>query len=147
MIGNDVQKEVIRLWGETPQLTGIEIGKKLGITRQYVSLIVRNAGLSRHDYSFRKVLRPECERVSCVSRLARNNQRFCSMECRKSETFSIVTCHWCGRKKEVLASSIIRRSNDSRYTGKWFCNNVCQGEWLGKNYGRGVQKAKDVDSN
>lgn len=122
-----------------PEYTLQQIGTELGVTRERVRQILKKNGLETCKYR-------EFNYCDNCGGKARHNNKFCSsVECRLDYYRIDLKCAQCGKIKKMLKTDYINKHiNNPLYSGngRVFCNKVCQGRWLGTNYGRCVRKAQ-----
>ena len=112
----------LRLGGETYQ----SIADKAGVTRQRIYQI-----LSR--YQIKRNLLFNCRNCG---RLIREGT-FCNEGCYYDYHHrNTLTCFYCGETFKV-ANWVYNGRVKNNSSGLFFCDNVCQGKWLGNNYGSG----------
>lgn len=117
-----------------PELTLDQIGDTFNVTRERIRQVLVGLELpTKAKRHIRWVPCPNCGKPI-------HHRRFCSMECLSAYCLIEVSCEVCG--ESILRNRkerTYRRDNGYEHT---FCSKVCQGKWLGTNYGRGRQKAK-----
>jgi len=129
-------KRILELRGYNSSLTNTEIASIIGVTRAWVGFVLRREGLLPTG-------RPKLVRYCPVcGHEARVRSRFCSDECEATsnqhqrDSHRIwLQCDACGRWFQRLLSEYKKSLKaNSKYT---FCDNRCQGRWLGLTYGNG----------
>jgi len=85
------KQEIIQLRQYNPLINGSEIARKVGVSKQYVSKVLKAEELPNSAPRFHKLPR-QCDLCGC-SILQR--QRFCSSKCRETYLYLVVTCFYC----------------------------------------------------
>ena len=133
-----------------PCFTQQKIGEKYNISREYVRQVLaekRRSQIHRHEDNIIMTghipLLKLCQR--CGEELGTRKSSYCK-KCYYELHRVPVRCNSCGKLIYKQLGEVIRK--DPRYKGHFFCNKICMGQWLGKNYGRGRQKegiSKQID--
>ena len=112
-------RKVLQYRRKNPNMRTSEIGKLVGLTRERVRQLLKEAGLS--------------------TRVASKPQRYCSIcekpvsgetitcrPCIQSEAWITVLCATCGGDKAVRKSTHrYRQKEESNYNNKYYCNREC----------------------
>jgi|TARA_R100001530_G_C4274527_1_gene143934 hypothetical protein len=110
---------------ENPDITLQAIGDKVGCTREYVRIVLKDFGVSTYRPPMENKLCLECQEPISRHRAYRTNIcKECSYKNRREET----VCPNCQKVNLSLKSHIKRNTNT-------FCNNNCQFSYMGKTYG------------
>lgn len=56
-------------------------------------------------------------------------------DCRRAGMWVIKVCAFCGQNVRKRSRYVRRQEKDPRYKGQYFCNEHCNGKWLGTKYG------------
>ncbi|HIJ11972.1 TPA: hypothetical protein HA278_07990 [Candidatus Woesearchaeota archaeon] len=123
---------IIQLKNEKPSLTLESIGEETGVSREYVRQVLKEAGIATNK------VQPSCHECGTLLYPSKNRpyvdlntgQRYCRI-CRHDMVWGTYSCHNCQK-------DVIRRKRDVlRATPKYiFCDKTCQGQYIGKHFGR-----------
>ena len=116
----DRKKSIIQLRKRKPLLTGSEIGRKIGVSRQYVSNILKEEGLHNKQPTYKKivVLCKICEKATP------RGQRVCpTRECKDKYYNVDVTCTFCQYPFKMKRGHIIQRHK--RGLKHIYCSQSC----------------------
>jgi hypothetical protein len=136
------KERVVELRKRNPCLSSSDIGRIVGVSRQWVNDLLRESGLptTRPEY-----WKKERHCLVCDKRLTSDQKKFCSQK-HAGEYFrehSLVTlvCTDCGNTFTRKISCILdydSRSQNRNTPGKsrtgLFCNKKCYGHWLGTHH-------------
>ena len=124
---------IISLKTSNPQKTLESIGEETGVSREYVRQVLQEAGVESSK------VQPSCH--ECGTFLypskarpytdLKTGHRYCRA-CRHGMVWGTYSCKNCEK-------DVVRRKRDIlRANPKYvFCNKYCQGQYIGKNYGKG----------
>ena len=124
-------RDLVKLYrDENPKMKASEIGRKIGVSRQRISELLREMGMET------KILLPIRYCQECKNPIDRDNRngKFCSLACYYKQGRTQLVCTECGREYHRCSSTIKRKGPDS--SGD-FCTRVCYGLHLSKRYGFG----------
>lgn len=125
-------RRVVAMRRKNPCATMAEIGARVGVSRQRVSLILTRAGLPTRAVHPKKSWEcPVCGRVT--------EHRFCSDACLRAWHRVPLICDNCGKVYYRLRSTVTKAVANSRRHS--FCSQRCHGAWLGKNFGGHWQRS------
>ena len=126
----DNTEKVITYRQRNPCMSGQAIADRLGITRERVRQILQKVNLPTRAYKVPKLC-AYCGDV--IDKPYR--KKYCSTDCHNKDTFVQVSCSYCGNLHTRHKSYVI--CNTRRSGGDYFfCNNVCQGKYLGTHWGK-----------
>lgn len=134
--------EIVRLHQENPCWPAVRIARLLGLSKQWVSLVLIEAGLtSRHT----EVQCLNCGKVFRLRPSRQRKQKFCSVACYHAYTYITLLCEVCGCSFQRRATYVVWRLNHpAPLTGRIyehiFCSKRCQGMWLGTRYNGRIQR-------
>lgn len=129
-------KRILELREHGPSISNTKIADVTGVTKAWVGFVLNREGLL-------PARRPKLVRYCPVcGHEARARSRFCGDECsainnqhRRDSHRIWLQCDMCGRRFQRLLSEYKKSLKaNSKYT---FCDNRCQGRWLGLTYGNG----------
>ena len=123
--------KAVKLRKQYPEMTLQQIGNKVGLTRQGVSIVLVNQKLAPGHHLYSK-LDKYCPLCGVKLTAAQYRNIYCSLKCFKKDHNRVITCVQCNKQK------LIRKANYERYN-MHFCSRKCHGAWLGQNYGFGVR--------
>lgn len=113
-------KKIIRLRTRNPLLTGTEIASKIGVTRQYVSQILKQNGLNNKQPHYKKKV-AVCRVCQTITK---NNKKFCSNSvCRQQYYHIPVECAFCHYQFTLERGQIVQRYN--RGMKNIYCSHSC----------------------
>jgi len=122
---------VIDMRQKYPDMYPSEIARRTGFTRQYISLILKKAGLpSSHPFKGRHTCK-DCGKP--LDWNGRRGEKRCR-QCFKVSKKVYLTCTACGSDFSILKSDYSQRSAKRKIEG-WFCCRPCFGVYAGKHYG------------
>ena len=113
-------KKIVRLRKQKPLLTGSEIGRIIGVSRQYVSAILSQEGLHNKQPTYKKTI------VSCkiCGKATPRGQQLCPIgECRDKYYKVDVTCTFCKYPFKMKRGHVTQR-----YRRGWkhiYCSQSC----------------------
>ena len=127
------QDKRVRYAMSWPEESMASIGRHFGISRERIRQVFEQAGY-RHPPFSSAVLRENrtCVQIGCSTQfLARPKERLGNCPDHRGQSIRrtprvTITCAACGKRQERRVTLI--RSP----TGLSFCNNQCQGAWLGR---------------
>jgi formate dehydrogenase maturation protein FdhE len=139
--GESVRK-VLEIRQKNPNSTIKQIVNELDIAISYqrVRQILMDAGLPHN-----KILKERKYCVDCGKPLGLSRHKTKELDkgicirCQVKRNMVRVGCEVCGKEKFLRQSEIAKRKRDSRYKGHFFCTKKCQGVYVGKHHGIGVQ--------
>lgn len=113
-------KKIIKMRKQQPLLTGSEMGRIIGVSRQYISKILKQEGLHNIQPNYqRKVV--ACK--VCGNKTPRGQQLCPTGEC-KDKYYNIdVTCAFCKSPFTLKRSHVIQRYN--RGLKHIYCGTAC----------------------
>ena len=134
-------EQVIRLRELNPCWTGVQIGQRVGLTRQRVDQILTKAKLQ--NKAWRSMIACEvCDKPTPATYGNGNPRRWCSKECRRISKALKVSCSQCGELFDLPEYLLIVKVK--RGYQHLFCSNLCKGMWAGKHYGFSAQHDWDL---
>jgi len=113
-------KKIVRLRQRNPLLTGSTIASTIGVSRQYVSRILKQQGLNNKQPHYKKivVLCRYCQSVT------QKNKKFCSNSiCRQRYYHIPVQCSFCHYSFTLERGQIIQRHK--RGMKNIYCSQQC----------------------
>jgi predicted amidophosphoribosyltransferase len=116
------KKKIIRLRTRQPLLTGSEISRKLEISRQYVTKVLKNAGLNNKQPHYKKKIML-CK--VCGARTPRNQKVCPTGDCKEKYFHVDVECSFCHYKFNLQRSHVIQRY--TRGMKHIYCSQKCYG--------------------
>ena len=126
------KESIVQLKKENPHLTLELIGEETGVSREYVRQVLSDAGVATGK------TQPSCYGCGTLLYPSKNRpymdlqtgHRYCRA-CRHDMVWGTYSCHNCQK-------DVIRRKRDVlRATPKYiFCDKTCQGQYIGKHFGR-----------
>jgi ribosomal protein L37AE/L43A len=117
--GQELKDVIIKARTENPCINMADIGRKLGCTREYVRLILKEHGLQT-----RKPIRKHiCNNCGSEYHALSSNSMFCSKKCSKEFSGIILTCTHCD-KLFYRANSRVRQSLNHG-SQNFYCSKVC----------------------
>jgi len=134
-----VRINVIRARRNNPCATQLQIANRYGITRERVRQILKEA--EKPTAAYKQIyLCPSCGKELPSEKQLRARQgkvTFCNKQCRYDYGHIKVACDYCGNLKEYRVGELIShiRTGNTKHN-HFFCSRVCQGKWLGENYGK-----------
>ena len=128
-----VRTNIIRMRRNDPYATLKEIGDSFDITKERVRQVLSEAG--KETRAYRDQVPHLC--IGCGKQFNRLYNQFCSYECKRNETHTMLPCSYCGSPgKEVNIKWLNWEIDHGRHSPDlFFCSKVCQGNWLADNYG------------
>jgi AraC-like DNA-binding protein len=124
--GSVVRKQVIELRSANLSMTMSEIARRVGMSRQRVFQILREAGLpTKHCVNIKKYQCLECGAVS--------PHKFCSDECKKKWQQIPIICNGCGKLFFRNVTQFLH--NYRKHSHALFCSKSCAHKWLVETYG------------
>ena len=144
---------IVTFRSEHPAATLKIIGQAFGLTRERVRQVLKRAGVATRGVTVRRTVPCyECARchrtfrpyASLRLRIAAGRSQpptYCP-QCYHETRRVQVPCDECGAPVVRAVSNIIWKSRGEspaarRYHGRFFCNGVCRGRYMGKHYGWG----------
>ena len=113
-------KRIIRLRKQKPLLTGSEIGRIIGVSRQYVSQILKDEDLNNIQPTYKKIV-VNCK--VCGTRTPRG-QQLCPTGTCKDKYYNVdVTCAFCKVSFIMKRGHVIQRYN--RGLKHIYCSPAC----------------------
>ena len=115
-----VRNKIVRLRKQQPLLTGSEIIRKIGISRQYVSKILKQEGLHNTQPTYKNKV------VTCkvCGRSTPKGQQLCPTGDCKDKYYNIgVTCSFCKVSFVLKRGHIVQRYN--RGLKHIYCSSTC----------------------
>ena len=112
---------VIALRKHNPDMTLIEIGNEIGITRERVRQILVSEQLETRSTSQIPRPMPLCKR--CGISVPYRRRTFCSAICQHPAGRVVVNCRYCGKEISLMASIYKSRSDRSKYI---HCSRTCR---------------------
>lgn len=116
-----VKQRVLDILSKDPAISYSIIGRKLGVSREWVRQIAQKSG-----YPLRKNIPKSRECPFCGNSFY-NRNLYCSPVCRYKAVRTmriVVICHQCGKSIERTPAKL--RSENGRY----FCNRECYIRWM-----------------
>lgn len=118
---------IIEIRDHMPSISGAEIGRYIGVSREYVRQVLKGAGRPTNALANKKPC-PQCGKP-----IPKGNHKYCCQECRHNVTLVPVICDSCGKLIWVSGKKKIRF--EEKYGQKHhFCNNTCKGRYVGTHY-------------
>lgn len=144
-----IRLNVIRARRNNPCATMQQIGDRYKITRERVRQILVEAGKPTSAFQ-QTYLCPNCGGELPRGKQSRARQgkgTFCNKQCQYDYGHIKIACDYCGELKEYRIKTIIWHIEHGQKCKYFFCSKVCQGKWLGENYGstgnhRNIRKRK-----
>lgn len=128
---------VIELKNDNRFITQVEIGNEVGVSRERVRQILNKVGLNNAS-EIREKKKRERTCAYCGNPRSRNNHKYCSRACACKAHRVDVTCEECGSTvNRTLSETKVYENYRNRHK-HFFCDRVCFGKWVGKNYGFGT---------
>ena len=113
------KEEIVKLRIENPLMTGVKIGKQVGVVNSYVFKVLTNAGL--HTAPPRKKTLPrQC--TNCHTPIE-SRRRFCSRNCKVEYVWVTVKCTFC-RAVFTRKRSLLEQGSRMEYNNL-YCSNTC----------------------
>ena len=113
-------KKIIRLRKEQPLLTGSEIGRKMDISRQYVSRILQEADLNNKQPNYKRVVVP----CKICGKTTPRGQKLCPIgDCREKYYKVDVACAFCKYPFKIKRGHVVQS-----YRRGWkhiYCSRSC----------------------
>ena len=113
----DKKESIIHLRKRKPLLTGSEIGRTIGVSRQYVSRILKEEGLHNIQPNYKKI----CE--ICGKRTPRGQMLCPTGECRDKYYKIEMVCAFCKVHYILGRGHVIQRYN--RQLKNTYCSSGC----------------------
>lgn len=130
MLPKTRQRNIVRMRRNNPCATLQEVGDRFGVTRERARQILEQAGEPTVAYQQTYLC------LQCDKDIGRKPRLFCSPECRHNYQHIKIACTYCGQLGEYLISHLMWHiAHGSHGTDLFFCSHICQGRWLGENYG------------
>jgi len=127
-------QELIDYRSNNPCLTLEQIGRKFGITREAVRQILARAGERTSSLNYGNWVCSRCGKRISITDLPK--RKYCP-ECRKilkEQLTTMLTCDYCGKLFPRRTKDVLLRIG-KRGAKHVFCSKVCQGRYLGDNFG------------
>ena len=122
------QLAVINYRLDNPRQTLQQMSREFNVSREWIRQI-----LKAHHRPTRHISQAQLDRICPVcGGVKEEGSRIC-MKCWNKSTHRDYTCADCGKKFKRLISAAKRNKHH-------FCNNKCQGHWLGINFGKKHRK-------
>jgi RNase P subunit RPR2 len=118
---------------ENPQQTLRMVAQQVGVTHQRVQQIVQKLGLIQGVTP----RRPHCHK--CGKPIQYRSKSGMCRSCGKLPDYTF-TCEQCGNEKTISGNDYNTRKRNPA-GGPRFCDRQCFGQWAGKTYGVGPQRA------
>jgi hypothetical protein len=112
---------VISLRKSNPDMTLIEIGNEIGITKERVRQILASEHLETRSTNRIPAPMPLCKQ--CGMPVPYRKRIFCSAICHRPASRVTVNCHYCGKEMSLMASVYKSRSDSSKYI---HCSRTCR---------------------
>ena len=116
----DAKHRIIELRRTHPLLTGSEMGRMIGVSRQYVSKILKREGLHNIQAHYQKTV------VTCMvcGNVTPRGQRLCPTGSCKDTYYNIeVMCTFCTYRFKMKRSHIVQRHR--RELKHIYCSRAC----------------------
>lgn len=129
--------EIIKQKQDNSELSLRGMAEQFGMSYERIRQILNQYGVST-----KRTVKLPCP--VCGKPRRSKNRRYCSKECKYIGQNITLNCASCG--SPVVRSKKIMEWHKKRgwyKDGLVFCNHVCRGRHLGKNYGWGKRKKKD----
>jgi len=130
------KSKIISLKKRNPKRTLESIGNEIGVSREYIRQVLQEAGVESGKeqpscYECSTLLYPSKARPYID---LKTGHKYCRT-CRHNMVWGTYSCKNCGVE-------VVRRKRDIlRATPKYiFCTKTCQGQYIGKTYGKGATK-------
>ena len=116
---------ILALRRQNPQLTGADIGRLVGVSRERVRQVLQEEQL---------VTRKSYKCTQCGKYFVEGyNYELCSSECRRAKYYSPIKCVTCGTMFWRLKSVVRIRERRPEYTSKLqFCSMSCSSRRPGR---------------
>lgn len=132
LISDNRKAQILEIKKQNPAMTLESIGIQVGVSRQRVHQILLKEGILTHKDP------PTCDGCGIVLHpsvkrpyIHPNGNRYC-VSCREQMVYGIYTCADCGSEVRRRRKSVLRTKPKLI-----FCDNKCQGHYLGSHYGAG----------
>ena len=117
-----ISKKIIRLRKRQPLLTGSEIGRKMGVSRQYVSRILNEADLNNIQPTYKK----EVKMCKVCGKQTPRGQQLCPIGKCKDIYFNVeMICAFCKTNYILKRGHVVQRYN--RQLKNTYCSSSCYG--------------------
>lgn len=126
-MGKDSRVDVLELTIRNPYMTGVEVGRLVGISRERVRQLRNEMGLPTRAVA-RSSYCPHCGNPFP----AWKQQMFCSRLCRRNSTLIPVPCEACGKINFYNRKRVTCLQSKGKQQHFW-CDYKCRGVSLGKN--------------
>ena len=115
------KNKIVRLRKKFPLLPSNQIANKVGVSRQYVHKILRQANLHTSAPSRRKNATNAC--LVCGQPTSDSRYRFCSKECRVDYLTVDMVCSFCKVVYTITRSQLAQKVRDGY--NKPYCSRIC----------------------
>ena len=112
-------RKIIRWRHRNPLMTGSAIAKRVGCNRQYVSHILKKAGLHNRQGSYKSKV-TYCKKCGIPTQ---QRLQFCSIDCRQAWYWIEVQCRLCNKSFMMVRSHVVQRYQ--RGFKNIFCSKKC----------------------
>lgn len=134
MDSDTLRINIIRSRRENPCATLKDIGVINGVTKEYIRQVLQKAGHPTVAY------RQHYLCIECGKDIGTRTKKrlYCNRQCRSNYAHVQIACSQCGELKEYRTKQVINLIEKwNRSTDLFFCSKICQGQWLGTNFGVG----------
>lgn len=114
---------IMKVATESPCIPLTTVGKFFGITRQGVSLVLRNNGINKINASTARRIRDRRQCDDCGNLVTRESKSGRCEECRGRTI--LVECRTCGDQIERKQGELLRRRRHPLSKGNFYCGRTC----------------------
>lgn len=132
------KKKIVELRKSNPCLTNADIARQVGLSREYVRVILAKSHLPTIAFFQHDFVCNNCGRTFYVKHVVQGSL-YCSRECYSEVHHVKLPCSQCGKEFILLQSQFLERLRRSRTGGKIFCSKRCWGKYMAAHWGFGTR--------
>ncbi len=112
---------------EDPKMQAVEIVKRVGITKQRVSQILKSLKLPTDTRFSKKTHCPDCGKERNYNH---GRCKSCYKEYKQRTAYRDIPCTYCEKMLRIAKYLIRYREKNKIFKGHYFCDRKCHGRWL-----------------